>query len=83
MESSKPFADRTREQNGPATTNTSNDVHGTVNSVQDTVSGQAWKPKFDRRQSWSDQDHKHELQERLLNVEEGRETGFSETDPGH
>ncbi|KAJ5099335.1 hypothetical protein N7532_006336 [Penicillium argentinense] len=39
-----------------------------------------WKPRFDRRQSWSNEDRKHQLQERLLNVEGSRERGFSETD---
>ncbi|KAJ5739430.1 hypothetical protein N7533_012214 [Penicillium manginii] len=37
-----------------------------------------WQPRFDRRQSWSTQDYKHQLQERLLNVEESRERGFTE-----
>jgi hypothetical protein len=37
-----------------------------------------WQPRFDRRQSWSMQDRKHQLQERLLNVEGSRERGFTE-----
>ncbi|KAJ5974398.1 hypothetical protein N7481_011608 [Penicillium waksmanii] len=37
-----------------------------------------WQPRFDRRQSWSTQDRKHQLQERLLNVEGSRERGFTE-----
>jgi hypothetical protein len=37
-----------------------------------------WKPTFDRRQSWSSQDQKHQLQERLLGSEQGKEMGFTE-----
>lgn len=39
----------------------------------------AWKPSFDRRQSWNEQDLKHQFQERLLKSEKGNESGFSET----
>lgn len=42
----------------------------------------AWQPRFDRRQSWNHQDRKHQLQERLLNVEGSRERGFTETNRG-
>lgn len=41
-----------------------------------------WQPRFDRRQSWSNQDRKHYLQERLLNVEGSRERGFTEVNRG-
>lgn len=40
---------------------------------------QQWKPKFNRQQSWSEEDKKHELQRWLLSVEHGKETGFTET----
>jgi hypothetical protein len=42
----------------------------------------SWKPTFDRRQSWSNEDRKHQLQERLLGSEKGKETGFTEAHSG-
>lgn len=42
----------------------------------------SWKPMIDRRQSWSNQDHKHQLQERLLRSEKGKELGFTEAHSG-
>ncbi|KAB8225039.1 hypothetical protein BDV33DRAFT_164476 [Aspergillus novoparasiticus] len=42
-------------------------------------SSEGWKPRLDRRQSWNEEDRKHELQAWLLGVEEGRETGFTES----
>ncbi|EPS34251.1 hypothetical protein POX_a00775 [Penicillium oxalicum] len=83
-----PVPDRTREH--PSTksssiTTTAPPHFSDSNTPQrpiptaDAVSEQSWKPKFDRRQSWNHEDQKHELQERLLNMEQGRETGFSET----
>lgn len=47
-------------------------------SHDDAVPEKSWKPTFDRRQSWSDQDRKHQLQERLLGCEKGKEMGFTE-----
>lgn len=47
-------------------------------SHDDAVPEKSWKPTFDRRQSWSNQDQKHQLQERLLGFEKGKETGFTE-----
>ncbi|KAJ6072426.1 hypothetical protein N7467_010511 [Penicillium canescens] len=41
-----------------------------------------WKPTFDRRQSWSSQDQKHQQQERLLGSEQGKEMGFTEAHSG-
>lgn len=35
---------------------------------------------MDRRQSWSEQDRKHELQRWLMGLEKGRESGFSEVE---
>ncbi|KAJ5360077.1 hypothetical protein N7517_009268 [Penicillium concentricum] len=37
-----------------------------------------WKPTFDRKQSWSNEDRKHQLQERLHGSEKGKEMGFTE-----
>ncbi|KAE8347132.1 hypothetical protein BDV24DRAFT_122885 [Aspergillus arachidicola] len=45
-------------------------------------SSEGWKPRLDRRQSWSEEDRKHELQAWLLGVEEGRKTGFTESSHG-
>ncbi|KAE8352179.1 hypothetical protein BDV28DRAFT_135580 [Aspergillus coremiiformis] len=42
------------------------------------ISEEGWKPKIDRRQSWNEEDRKHELQAWLLSVEKGKETGFTE-----
>jgi hypothetical protein len=38
-----------------------------------------WKPALDRRQSWSAQEYKHEVQARQLRGEGG---GFTEADAG-
>ncbi|CEJ62183.1 hypothetical protein PMG11_10691 [Penicillium brasilianum] len=56
----------------------SSESHQPPDPNPDAVSDSSWKPRFDRRQSWSHEDQKHQLQERLLNVEQGRETGFTE-----
>lgn len=42
----------------------------------------SWKPTFDRRHSWSNEDRKHELQERLLGSEKGNVQGFTEAHSG-
>ncbi|KAJ5709534.1 hypothetical protein N7493_009825 [Penicillium malachiteum] len=70
------FPDRTRTQEPPAPTRASND------SSEDTHE-KSWQPNMDRRQSWSNQDRKHLLQGRLLNMEDGRQMGFSEASHGH
>ncbi|KAL4892463.1 hypothetical protein BDV59DRAFT_180002 [Aspergillus ambiguus] len=41
-----------------------------------------WRPNPDRRQSWNEQDMRHQSQSRLLDLEEGRETGFTEEPRG-
>ncbi|RAL12803.1 uncharacterized protein BO97DRAFT_405375 [Aspergillus homomorphus CBS 101889] len=41
-----------------------------------------WKPPVVRQQSWSNEDQKHELQARLLGLEEGEKPGFSEAPAG-
>jgi hypothetical protein len=62
----------------------STDSHPLSDPNQDAESDQSWKPRFDRRQSWSQEDQKHLLQERLLeHAEIGRETGFTETGSSH
>ncbi|KAJ5836261.1 hypothetical protein N7447_002287 [Penicillium robsamsonii] len=38
----------------------------------------SWKPNFDRKHSWSNEDRKHELQERWHRSEKGKEMGFTE-----
>lgn len=77
------YPDRTREQGLSSTPVVSSEEPEISHSTQDPVSDQPWEPKFDRRQSWSHQDRKHELQERLLGVQEGTETGFSEEGHEH
>lgn len=43
------------------------------------TSSEGWRPMIGRRQSWNEEDRKHELQAWLLGVEEGKETGFTES----
>lgn len=74
------YPDRTREQGVSSKPNISSEEPDASHSSHDPISDQPWEPKFDRRQSWSHQDRKHELQERLLGVQEGTEMGFSEED---
>ena len=57
---------------------TSTGIAGPSGPQDDSGPEKSWKPTFDRRQSWSNQDRKHQLQERLLGVERGKETGFTE-----
>lgn len=47
-----------------------------------SASDEPWKPSFDRRQSWSIEDRKHQAQERLMDVVLGQESGFTETGRG-
>ncbi|KAJ5685923.1 hypothetical protein N7536_008542 [Penicillium majusculum] len=42
----------------------------------------SWKPTFDRQHSWSNEDRKHQLQERLHGSEKGKEMGFTEAHSG-
>ncbi|KAJ5794570.1 hypothetical protein N7457_001169 [Penicillium paradoxum] len=65
--------------------------HNHTHSADATSSGpnrkdaspeKSWKPKLDRQQSWSNEDRKHQLQERLLGSEKGKETGFTEAHSG-
>lgn len=59
----------------------SDENHEPPSANQEAVSEQTWVPRLDRRQSWSQQDQKHQMQEPLMEVEQGRESGFSEN--GH
>ncbi|KAJ6128221.1 hypothetical protein N7471_009438 [Penicillium samsonianum] len=63
--------------------NLSNETTGSSGpNRKDTSSEKSWKPTFDRRQSWSNEDRKHQLQERLYGSEKGREMGFTEAHSG-
>ena len=76
------FPDRTRDHNPPPPKVSSDDPelpHYDHKADDD----QPWQPNPDRRQSWSTQDRKHLLQERLLGMQEGREMGFSESSHEH
>jgi len=57
----------------------SNENNEPRTAKQETAPNQTWVPQFNRRQSWNQQDRKHEMQERLIQVEQGRESGFSES----
>ena len=91
MQSANPqcrVPDQTKGQTAPAEQlSQSNNPHDAVrtnhNATSDATSDQNWLPHLDRRQSWSREDCKHQLQERLLDVEQGRETGFSEKRHGN
>ncbi|PYH48795.1 nonsense-mediated mRNA decay 2 protein [Aspergillus saccharolyticus JOP 1030-1] len=52
--------------------------------VGPSTSQKPWKPPVVRQQSWSNEDQKHELQNRLLGLEdeEGQRPGFSEAPAG-
>ncbi|KAJ5698369.1 hypothetical protein N7462_000374 [Penicillium macrosclerotiorum] len=75
------FPDRTKD---PVSTQTSSSSqpHESPDPSPEAPSQQSWKPRFDRRQSWSNEDHKHQLQERLLDVKSGQQAGFTETGTG-
>ncbi|KAJ5134280.1 hypothetical protein N7448_000696 [Penicillium atrosanguineum] len=73
-----PFPDRSREQATPPFETVSHENHEPQDVKEETVSEQNWTPRVDRRQSWSHEDQKHQMQERLMQVEQGRESGFSE-----
>ncbi|PWY90752.1 hypothetical protein BO70DRAFT_358204 [Aspergillus heteromorphus CBS 117.55] len=46
------------------------------------ILGETAKPPVVRHYSWSEEDRKHELQARLLDMEEARRMGFSEREGG-
>lgn len=46
---------------------------------KDSTSEEVWKPNFNRRQSWSREDQKHEMQRDLMGPEKRRYSGYSET----
>lgn len=70
--------DRSSEYSFSAKDNSTRNDGAEVSS-QNFTSEQSWEPRFDRRHSWSQEDRKHELQDRLLRVDKGSERGFSET----
>lgn len=50
-------------------------------SEEDQELDQTWKPRPDRRQSWSVQDYKHEVQDQLVQAQQkGEQTGFTESE---
>lgn len=69
----------------PATTKPSHVFHESEapHSTDGPSSNQPWQPRYDRRQSWSTEDYKHELQERMLNAEGHLDSGFSEKSEEH
>ncbi|KAJ6107732.1 hypothetical protein N7523_009055 [Penicillium sp. IBT 18751x] len=75
-----PFPDRSREQTTLPLEHEPHDSHKPQGAKDDIVPEQNWTPQLDRRQSWSAQDQKHQMQERFMQVEQGRESGFSETE---
>lgn len=74
-----PFPDRSREQTTAPLGTVSHESHEPKGVEEEAASEQTWTPRFDRRQSWSQQDRKHLMQERLMEVQQGRESGFSES----
>ncbi|KAF9895011.1 hypothetical protein FE257_004635 [Aspergillus nanangensis] len=64
----------------PSGVDTGRDIlPNSVGSNDDSpVSEKPWEPSWERRESWSEQDRRHEFQTQLLDVEEGDEKGFTE-----
>lgn len=58
-------------------TSTSPEAH--QDTRKDSTSEEVWKPNFNRRQSWSREDQKHEMQRDLMGPEKRRYSGYSET----
>jgi hypothetical protein len=67
-----PFAQRS----------TATDATGSSGLNREATSEKSWKPTLDRQQTWSNEDRKHQLQERLLGSERGKESGFTEAHSG-
>lgn len=59
----------------PSTSPTS--PHSAADAQRAMSSTDAWQPRMDRRQSWSSQEYKHELQKGMFVPPEGK-GGFSE-----
>lgn len=78
--------DRSREQRVPPTEDIASidRSNASDSSRRDRVLAQdePWKPNLDRRQSWSSEDRKHQLQGRLMEVVQGQEPGFTEVGCG-
>ncbi|PGG95613.1 hypothetical protein AJ79_09949 [Helicocarpus griseus UAMH5409] len=60
---------------------TSRDEGETEQGVSPTATTQ-WHPQLNRTQSWSEQDMKHQLQQRLMGLEKEKESGFTEIEKG-
>lgn len=92
MQSTKAYPDRSRNQypsskDPPSPSEPDDPLRKTLDKNETAETGmreteEVWQPRFDRRSSWSNQDRKHELQGRLLNVEGSRERGFTEVNRG-
>ncbi|KAJ5619486.1 hypothetical protein N7510_003470 [Penicillium lagena] len=71
----------------PATSNLSSPIPNNLSEIgqnqseDDQKQDQPWKPRPDRRQSWSVQDYKHELQDQMVRAQQqGEQTGFTESE---
>jgi hypothetical protein len=83
-----PFSDDSAKQHTvvvpadrTATSSSSSSGNPSSKSTTDPAKeddGTSWKPAFNRKQSWSKQDMKHQLQDRLLQTEEGKDSGYTE-----
>ncbi|KAJ5317376.1 hypothetical protein N7508_001884 [Penicillium antarcticum] len=80
-EEHKPFEEMHRE--ATIILPKSRDLDSTEKIESINATRDEWKPTFNRRQSWSSQDQKHQLQERLLGSEQGKEMGFTEAHSGY
>lgn len=81
-----PIPDRSRDTRDPPNEHSTPINHSQSSnpdlSKSRVSSDKPWKPSFDRRQSWSNEDRKHQAQERLMDVVPGEESGFTETGGG-
>lgn len=73
-----PLPDRSRETIQSTEADTSIEPSHTQSAGYSTSSTE-WKPSLDRRQSWSNEDRKHQMQGKLMQPGEGQEEGFTET----
>lgn len=62
----------------PSSSDTTNPADSAPNSATGRGEKKPWAPSVNRRQSWSEQDMKHQMQARLLQAEKGKESGFTE-----
>lgn len=64
--------------NNPNPTTTATGDDATIDGKPHENLVKSWKPKFNRQQSWSTQDMKHELQQRQLHMESDNQPGYTE-----